>query len=223
MAGESPDRSKQRESSAEPTSGSAGPVPEARTEVRDPRLAVARDAVEEAGSTADAGPEPRGGVDTATRVFSVRDVAKARESAARADAAEASSADAPEDAGSGEGGDSRLRPRWPRGSARETARRRRPVTRGGRGRDDERADAAGTETDGQAEARTEADGERADAGPRRAETDADSARREAWQGAAGGAAAEAQDGHEAAEDAKATPAGHRRASRRHQGRKRRRA
>ncbi|MEU1850498.1 D-alanyl-D-alanine carboxypeptidase [Streptomyces sp. NPDC019990] len=68
MAGESPDRSKQRESSAEPTSGSAGPVPEARKEdsptrePRDPRLAVARDAEK---STA------RGGVDTATRVLSV--------------------------------------------------------------------------------------------------------------------------------------------------------
>ncbi|MEU5309071.1 D-alanyl-D-alanine carboxypeptidase [Streptomyces sp. NPDC021562] len=57
MAGESPDRSKQRESSAEPTSGSAGSVPEAR----DPRLAVA------------AAKETAGGVDTATRVFSVRD------------------------------------------------------------------------------------------------------------------------------------------------------
>ncbi|WP_330282622.1 D-alanyl-D-alanine carboxypeptidase [Streptomyces sp. NBC_00588] len=61
MAGESPDRSKKRASSAEPTSGSTGPVPEARTEnqtTRDPRLAVAQDI--------------RGGVDTATRVFSVR-------------------------------------------------------------------------------------------------------------------------------------------------------
>ena len=64
MAGEFPDRSKQRESSEEPTSGSAGPVPGARGEsgagARDPRLAVARDRE----STA------RGGVDTATRVFS---------------------------------------------------------------------------------------------------------------------------------------------------------
>ncbi|MEU2620360.1 D-alanyl-D-alanine carboxypeptidase [Streptomyces sp. NPDC007157] len=59
MAGESPDRSKQRESSAEPTSGSAGTVPEPR----DPRLAVA---AEDAKETA-------GGVDTATRIFSVRD------------------------------------------------------------------------------------------------------------------------------------------------------
>ncbi|MEU9978714.1 D-alanyl-D-alanine carboxypeptidase [Streptomyces sp. NPDC051014] len=60
VAGESPDRSKQRESSAEPTSGSAGTVPEPR----DPRLAVA----------AEDEKETAGGVDTATRVFSVRDV-----------------------------------------------------------------------------------------------------------------------------------------------------
>ncbi|MEV7036117.1 D-alanyl-D-alanine carboxypeptidase [Streptomyces sp. NPDC093272] len=60
VAGESPDRSKQRESSAEPTSGSAGTVPEPR----DPRLAVA----------AEDDKETAGGVDTATRVFSVRDV-----------------------------------------------------------------------------------------------------------------------------------------------------
>ncbi|MET9088220.1 serine hydrolase [Streptomyces sp. NPDC004237] len=56
VAGESPDRSKQRESSAEPTSGSAGSVPEAR----DPRVAAAT------------GKETAGGVDTATRIFSVR-------------------------------------------------------------------------------------------------------------------------------------------------------
>ncbi|MFD0007499.1 D-alanyl-D-alanine carboxypeptidase [Streptomyces sp. NPDC127178] len=66
MAGESPDRSKQRESSAEPTSGSAVPVPEPEGSTRqdagersDPRLAVAREAT-----------APRGGVDTATRVLS---------------------------------------------------------------------------------------------------------------------------------------------------------
>ncbi|MFJ9740556.1 D-alanyl-D-alanine carboxypeptidase [Streptomyces sp. NPDC101166] len=67
MAGESPDKSKskQRESSAEPTSGSAGAVPEAR----DPRVAAARDG--EASSSSSAA---RGGVDTATRVFSVREL-----------------------------------------------------------------------------------------------------------------------------------------------------
>ncbi|MFK4543580.1 D-alanyl-D-alanine carboxypeptidase (penicillin-binding protein 5/6) [Streptomyces tendae] len=73
VAGESPDRSKQRESSEEPTSGSAGPVPEARTEAsetRDPRLAVAR---EDAKRSAGTGAESRGGVDTATRVLSVRE------------------------------------------------------------------------------------------------------------------------------------------------------
>ncbi|MER6068923.1 D-alanyl-D-alanine carboxypeptidase [Streptomyces sp. NPDC001817] len=60
MAGESPDRSKQRASSAEPTSGSAGPVPEAR----DPRLAVSRQKDS----------SPPSGVDTATKVLSVRDM-----------------------------------------------------------------------------------------------------------------------------------------------------
>ncbi|MFE9030396.1 D-alanyl-D-alanine carboxypeptidase [Streptomyces iakyrus] len=63
MAGESPDRSKQRESSARETSGSASPVPEARSEVADPRLAVARDPERSAA---------RGGSDTATRVLSTR-------------------------------------------------------------------------------------------------------------------------------------------------------
>lgn len=110
MAGESPDRSKQRESSAEPTSGSAGPVPEAR-EARDPRMAVAR---ESTGA--------RGGVDTATRVFSVREVTeesgkteksgesgKPEESAGTADTAEsetsadtAESADTADASGAGE-------------------------------------------------------------------------------------------------------------------------
>ncbi|MFI8948238.1 D-alanyl-D-alanine carboxypeptidase [Streptomyces sp. NPDC053750] len=73
VAGESPDRSKQRESSEEPTSGSAGPVPEARTETnetRDPRLAVARETAKPSKSAGS-----RGGVDTATRVLSVRDTA----------------------------------------------------------------------------------------------------------------------------------------------------
>ncbi|MFE1886623.1 D-alanyl-D-alanine carboxypeptidase [Streptomyces diastatochromogenes] len=58
MAGESPDRSKQHESSAEPTSGSAGTVPEPR----DPRLAVSRE--KDSASAA---------VDTATKVLSIRD------------------------------------------------------------------------------------------------------------------------------------------------------
>ena len=64
MAGESPDRSKQRESSAEPTPGSAGSVPEAR----DPRLAVSREK------------DSSGAVDTATKILSVRDVKAADDS-----------------------------------------------------------------------------------------------------------------------------------------------
>ncbi|MGA5142467.1 D-alanyl-D-alanine carboxypeptidase [Streptomyces azureus] len=94
MAGESPDRSKQRESSAEPTSGSASPVPEARSEAspkRDPRLAVARDTERSA---------KRGGADTATRVLSARTAEKPAEAAdAERDADEAgSAADAERDA-----------------------------------------------------------------------------------------------------------------------------
>ncbi|MGW1897778.1 D-alanyl-D-alanine carboxypeptidase [Streptomyces hirsutus] len=95
MAGESPDRSKQRESSEEPTPGSAGPVPEARSEggaagKRDPRLPATRDTSSPAPSStasasastsdsstssskATASANDRGGVDTATRVLSVRD------------------------------------------------------------------------------------------------------------------------------------------------------
>ncbi|MGY5631322.1 D-alanyl-D-alanine carboxypeptidase [Streptomyces sp. UC1A3] len=108
VAGESPDRSKQHESSEEPTSGSAGPVPEARTgasESRDPRLAVAR---EDAKSSASAGSGEsagaagsRGGVDTATRVLSVRDARAGDEAEAEAEAADGDAADA--DA-SGDGG-----------------------------------------------------------------------------------------------------------------------
>ncbi|MET9445698.1 D-alanyl-D-alanine carboxypeptidase [Streptomyces cinerochromogenes] len=58
VAGESPDRSKQRESSAEPTSGSAGSVPEAR----DPRLVVSREKDSSGG----------GAADMATKVLTVR-------------------------------------------------------------------------------------------------------------------------------------------------------
>ncbi|WP_329442366.1 D-alanyl-D-alanine carboxypeptidase [Streptomyces canus] len=74
VAGESPDRSKQRESSAEPTSGSASPVPEARSSARDPRLAVARESIS------------LGGVDTATKVFSVRDLPQTPEKPAESPA-----------------------------------------------------------------------------------------------------------------------------------------
>ncbi|TGZ17376.1 hypothetical protein DV517_23490 [Streptomyces sp. S816] len=70
MAGESPDRSKQRESSAGATSGNADSVPEAR----DPRLAVARSGSggsSGAGTGAGGGQKDssNGGTDTATKVF----------------------------------------------------------------------------------------------------------------------------------------------------------
>ncbi|MER6284505.1 D-alanyl-D-alanine carboxypeptidase [Streptomyces sviceus] len=85
VAGESPDRSKQRESSAEPTSGSASPVPEARSSAPDPRLAVARESIS------------LGGLDTATKIFSVRDLPKAPESPAEA-GTDGSGTGEPEDA-----------------------------------------------------------------------------------------------------------------------------
>ncbi|MFE3036063.1 D-alanyl-D-alanine carboxypeptidase [Streptomyces canus] len=85
MAGESPDRSKQRESSAEPTSGSASPVPGARSSAPDPRLAVARESISLRR------------LDTATRVFSVRDLPKAPENPAEA-GTDGSGTGEPEDA-----------------------------------------------------------------------------------------------------------------------------
>ncbi|MGQ5577781.1 D-alanyl-D-alanine carboxypeptidase [Streptomyces sp. ECR3.8] len=89
MAGESPDRSKQRESSAEQTSGSAGPVPE----TQDPRLAVARGA---------GGSGSGRKADTSTRVLSVREASASGAEDADADAAER------RDEGA-QGGDGRLR------------------------------------------------------------------------------------------------------------------
>ncbi|RZB17518.1 D-alanyl-D-alanine carboxypeptidase [Streptomyces sp. F001] len=96
VAGESPDRSKQRESSAEPTSGSAGPVPEARKAAADPRLAVARES-----ASGDAG----GRVDTATQVLSVRELSEGS-----AEGGDAGDADGPEERDRAEAeGDERLR------------------------------------------------------------------------------------------------------------------
>ncbi|MDF3149905.1 D-alanyl-D-alanine carboxypeptidase, partial [Streptomyces sp. T21Q-yed] len=101
MAGESPDRSKQRESSGEPTSGSTGPVPESGPEAegtraadtgekRDPRLAVARESAAPRESTA----TPRGGVDTATRVLSRRELEAVRAKLEEAGGAEDGDANA---------------------------------------------------------------------------------------------------------------------------------
>ncbi|MGW4953959.1 D-alanyl-D-alanine carboxypeptidase [Streptomyces parvulus] len=98
VAGESPDRSKQRESSEEPTSGSAGPVPEARTEAserRDPRLAVTREGAKSSASAGSDGSEgPRGGVDTATRVLSARETEAETDTEADAETASEAEADA---------------------------------------------------------------------------------------------------------------------------------
>ncbi len=95
VAGESPDRSKQRESSAEQTSGSAGPVPERQ----DPRLAVARET---------GGSESRK-TDTATRVLSVREAsASAPEETPASDDADADVDAESRDDGS-EDGEGRLR------------------------------------------------------------------------------------------------------------------
>nr|WP_242483054.1 D-alanyl-D-alanine carboxypeptidase [Streptomyces sp. HSG2] len=79
MAGESPDRSKQRESSVEPTPGSARPVPEARTPARPAERSGASPAAGPTGGTprASGKPDPRiavsgrsgGESDTATRVL----------------------------------------------------------------------------------------------------------------------------------------------------------
>ncbi|BCL28681.1 D-alanyl-D-alanine carboxypeptidase [Streptomyces aurantiacus] len=103
MAGESPDRSKQHESSAGATSGSKAPVP-------DPRLAVAREAVTAAAR-----------VDTATAVFSTKRSAGAEEAGAEEAAGPAAGSSQGSDgsaepesaaAGAGKGtggGDARLR------------------------------------------------------------------------------------------------------------------
>ncbi|MBX9395048.1 D-alanyl-D-alanine carboxypeptidase [Streptomyces sp. TRM72054] len=104
VAGESPDRSKQRESSAEPTSGSASPVPEARNGATtpDPRLAVAR----ESGGGREA--------DTATRVLSVKELSEESEGVAAEAASEQPAGraerEAPEDGAESDAtGDERLR------------------------------------------------------------------------------------------------------------------
>ncbi|KUN97651.1 serine hydrolase [Streptomyces caeruleatus] len=104
MAGESPDRSKQRESSAEPTSGSAIPVPESRPEPDDPtparpdpRLAVARES-----AAADPADAQRGGVDTATRVLSRQELDAVRAKTEKTGVEE--NAEGSEDAGDVEAG-----------------------------------------------------------------------------------------------------------------------
>ncbi|WP_456317085.1 D-alanyl-D-alanine carboxypeptidase [Streptomyces tendae] len=150
VAGESPDSSKQRESSEEPTSGSAGPVPEARTEAsetRDPRLAVAREDAKRSGG---AGAGSRGGVDTATRVLSVRET-------------EAESSGGDDDAGApGAAGTASDTPEKPEEPATGTDGRLRDAVAAWVATADERA-AANARLDGTRDAEESArDGERAE-------------------------------------------------------------
>ncbi|WP_435857947.1 D-alanyl-D-alanine carboxypeptidase [Streptomyces tendae] len=150
VAGESPDSSKQRESSEEPTSGSAGPVPEARTEAsetRDPRLAVAREDAKRSGG---AGAGSRGGVDTATRVLSVRET-EAESSGGDDDAGAPGAADTASDT-----------PETPEEPATGTDGRLRDAVAAWVATADERA-AANARLDGTRDAKEPArDGERAD-------------------------------------------------------------
>ncbi|MFD4952466.1 D-alanyl-D-alanine carboxypeptidase [Streptomyces sp. NPDC058451] len=100
MAGESPDRSKQRESSARTTSGSADSVPESRNEAGDPRLALTGES-DEAGASG--GSEGHGGVDTATRVLSVRDVKTKSETDPKTESSSKTETDDVDDADDTEG------------------------------------------------------------------------------------------------------------------------
>ncbi|GHA85296.1 hypothetical protein GCM10010330_44390 [Streptomyces tendae] len=161
VAGESPDSSKQRESSEEPTSGSAGPVPEARTEAsetRDPRLAVAR---EDAKRSQGAGAGSRGGVDTATRVLSVRET-EAESSGGDDDAGTPGAADTASDT-----------PEKPEEPATGTDGRLRDAVAAWVATADERA-AANARLDGTRDAEEPArDGERADTAAQAEDTGAD--------------------------------------------------
>ncbi|WP_456341369.1 D-alanyl-D-alanine carboxypeptidase [Streptomyces tendae] len=158
VAGESPDRSKQRESSEEPTSGSAGPVPEARTEAsetRDPRLAVAREDAKRSGG---AGAGSRGGVDTATRVLSVRET-------------EAESSGGDDDTGAADAASDT--PEKPEEPATGTDGRLRDAVAAWVATADERA-AANARLDGTRDAEEPArDGERADTAPAKDSDDAE--------------------------------------------------
>ncbi|MFF0671915.1 D-alanyl-D-alanine carboxypeptidase [Streptomyces tendae] len=161
VAGESPDSSKQRESSEEPTSGSAGPVPEARTEAsetRDPRLAVAREDAKRSGG---AGAGSRGGVDTATRVLSVRET-EAESSGGDDDAGAPGAADTASDT-----------PEKPEEPATGTDGRLRDAVAAWVATADERA-AANARLDGTRDAEEPArDGERADTAAQAEDTGAD--------------------------------------------------
>jgi D-alanyl-D-alanine carboxypeptidase len=199
VAGESPDRSKQRESSAERTSGSEGPVPEAR----DPRLAVSREK--------DSVP---GGVDTATKILSVRDAKPRATEASPEDTAlreavsawvrgaapatdEPTSADGPE-AEETEATDADARPNTPTEPDADASSDTEAESR-----TDTKADAdaeADADDDAEADAEAEADADaEADAGAD-AEADADA---DAGADADGDAEADADAGADADGDAEA--------------------
>ncbi|MGW1049162.1 D-alanyl-D-alanine carboxypeptidase [Streptomyces sp. NPDC002521] len=179
MAGESPDRSKQRESSAEPTSGSADPVPE----TRDPRLAVTREK--------DSAP---GSVDTATKILSIPD---AKPTPAKPDTEEAPAQDAA------------LRKAvsaWVRKAApaNNTDTPANTPTTGPTATADAKANAetAGAKAGTGAGARTDGDGETADAGVTAeskadADTKASSAQADSGSGAKAGAGADVKADEEA--------------------------
>ncbi|MEV8558190.1 D-alanyl-D-alanine carboxypeptidase [Streptomyces sp. NPDC051917] len=207
MAGESPDRSKQRESSAERTSGSEGPVPEAR----DPRLAVSREK--------DSVP---GGVDTATKILSVRDAKPRATEASPEDTAlreavsawvrgaapatdEPSPADGPE-AEETEATDADARPNTPTepdaDAASDTEAESRTDTEAGQKADEQAATEAKPEASSEPDAETEA---KADAD---AEADAGAdAKADAGAKADGDAGADAEADADAEGDAEADAVG----------------
>nr|WBO78614.1 D-alanyl-D-alanine carboxypeptidase [Streptomyces sp. SBE_14.2] len=171
MAGESPDSSKQRESSAEPTSGSAGSVPEARNQSADPRLAITR-----------------AGVDTATRVLSPRDLAAAR--AAESDTDTDTDSDTDTDTDTAQAESTEDEPKAEGGSNQAEG-----------GSNQAEAESAEARTDARTEAKAEAKAEaEAEAAPR-AESNGDDRLRAAvaaWvatgDSGAGGAGGEADSG-----------------------------
>lgn len=179
VAGESPDRSKQRESSEEPTSGSAGPVPEARTEAsetRDPRLAVAREDAKRSGG---AGAGSRGGVDTATRVLSVRET-EAESSGGDDDTGAPGAADAASET-----------PEKPEEPAMGTDGRLRDAVAAWVATADERA-AANARLDGTRDAEEPArDGERAETAPAKDSDDAENTTPDSGADSAAGTTADA--------------------------------
>ncbi|MFE2074665.1 D-alanyl-D-alanine carboxypeptidase [Streptomyces misionensis] len=185
VAGESPDRSKQRQSSAGATSGSAGSVPEAR----DPRLAVAREAGEKDSSN--------GSADTATKVLSVRAAEPLEEDTAlnRAVSSWVRDADgAGEDAGAKDAAEAEGSGKDAKGAVADAE---------GSGKD---ADGSG-EAAGTAEAGAEAEGDaaEADAGPKGAAAssagDPEGADAASEQDAGDESGAEAEAGPEAESEA----------------------